>query len=313
MESRDFLAYINNPGAVDAKSLKQFEELQKDYPFCQTAHLLYALNLYAEEHPQYPVQLKRASAYAADRRQLKRLIDRYRLTHPKTEISSKPAIRVNPAAPAKSVVPHKPTVHPKPIEPPKPASPVQLPPPLHRSTTAPPHHGTTAPPPLRIGFKPVIPGSEDHKDENTLREKLLEIVHQRLKEIAEEHGEYRETDPMAEPVIPLVELSYKRRVKFSVEAPGPLSKEELIEKFIREEPRISSPRTVFLKPSQPTLKDAREEDEIVSETLAILYYKQGSTGKSIRIYEKLCLLFPEKSSYFAARIEELRVKQQSDN
>lgn len=295
MESRDFLAYINNPGAVDAKSLKQFEELQKDYPFCQTAHLLYALNLYAEEHPQYPVQLKRASAYAADRRQLKRLIDRYRLTHPK------------------SVVPPKPTVHPNPIEPPKPASPVQLPPPLHRSTTAPPHHGTTAPPPLRIGFKPVIPGSEDHKDENTLREKLLEIVHQRLKEIAEEHGEYRETDPMAEPVIPLVELSYKRRVKFSVEAPGPLSKEELIEKFIREEPRISSPRTVFLKPSQPTLKDAREEDEIVSETLAILYYKQGSTGKSIRIYEKLCLLFPEKSSYFAARIEELRVKQQSDN
>ena len=295
MESRDFLAYINNPGAVDAQSLKQFEELQKDYPFCQTAHLLYALNLYAEEHPQYPVQLKRASAYAADRRQLKRLIDRYRLTHPK------------------SVVPPKPTVHPNPIEPPKPASPVQLPPPLHRSTTAPPHHGTTAPPPLRIGFKPVIPGSEDHKDENTLREKLLEIVHQRLKEIAEEHGEYRETDPMAEPVIPLVELSYKRRVKFSVEAPGPLSKEELIEKFIREEPRISSPRTVFLKPSQPTLKDAREEDEIVSETLAILYYKQGSTGKSIRIYEKLCLLFPEKSSYFAARIEELRVKQQSDN
>ena len=295
MESRDFLAYINNPGAVDAKSLKQFEELQKDYPFCQTAHLLYALNLYAEEHPQYPVQLKRASAYAADRRQLKRLIDRYRLTH------------------SKYVLPPKPTVHPNPIEPPKPASPVQLPPPLHRSTTAPPHHGTTAPPPLRIGFKPVIPGSEDHKDENTLREKLLEIVHQRLKEIAEEHGEYRETDPMAEPVIPLVELSYKRRVKFSVEAPGPLSKEELIEKFIREEPRISSPRTVFLKPSQPTLKDAREEDEIVSETLAILYYKQGSTGKSIRIYEKLCLLFPEKSSYFAARIEELRVKQQSDN
>ncbi|MFC2101543.1 hypothetical protein ACFLS7_00950, partial [Bacteroidota bacterium] len=82
MENTEFLAYVNNPVAVDAQSLKQLEELQREFPFFQTAHLLYALNLFAEEHPQYAVQLKRASAYAADRRKLKHLIDRYRIIHP---------------------------------------------------------------------------------------------------------------------------------------------------------------------------------------------------------------------------------------
>ncbi|NQV01613.1 MAG: hypothetical protein HQ542_03135, partial [Bacteroidia bacterium] len=128
----------------------------------------------------------------------------------------------------------------------------------------------------------------------------------------EEHGEYQETYERAKVELPPVEMSNKPRVTFSVESPGSLSKKELIEKFIREEPRISSPRTVFLKPTHTVSRDSQEEDEIVSETLAILYHKQGNTGKSIRVYEKLCLLFPKKSSYFAARIEELRAHQQSD-
>ncbi|NQV02724.1 MAG: hypothetical protein HQ542_08770, partial [Bacteroidia bacterium] len=134
MESREFMAYINNPVTVDELSLKQFEELQKDYPYCQTTQLLYALNLYAEEHPQYAVQLKRASAYAADRRQLKRLIDRYRITHPK------PAAPTKPAAPPKSVK------TPPPAPPASPAPP-SLSTPRHHFATSPPHHLTTAPPP----------------------------------------------------------------------------------------------------------------------------------------------------------------------
>ncbi|MFC2102484.1 hypothetical protein ACFLS7_05775, partial [Bacteroidota bacterium] len=147
----------------------------------------------------------------------------------------------------------------------------------------------------------------------SLREKLLEIVHRRLNEIAEERGESPDLFPTSNAPLPSESVSGKQRVTFSVESPGPLSKEELVEKFIQDEPRISSPRKVFLKPSQPTSRDLNEEDEIVSETLAILYYKQGNKGKSIRVYEKLCLLFPEKSSYFAARIEALKTQEHPDN
>ncbi len=51
-----------------------------------------------------------------------------------------------------------------------------------------------------------------------------------------------------------------------------------------------------------------EDFEIVSESLAQLYYQQGYLEKSLRMYEKLILKYPEKSIYFAPVIQELKNK-----
>lgn len=49
-----------------------------------------------------------------------------------------------------------------------------------------------------------------------------------------------------------------------------------------------------------------EEKEIVTETMAEVWVKQGNIEKAIYTLNKLSLLNPSKSHYFAARIEQLK-------
>jgi hypothetical protein len=49
-----------------------------------------------------------------------------------------------------------------------------------------------------------------------------------------------------------------------------------------------------------------EEREVVTEAMAEVWEKQGNREKAIAIYNKLSLLEPAKSTYFAAKIEELK-------
>jgi tetratricopeptide (TPR) repeat protein len=51
-----------------------------------------------------------------------------------------------------------------------------------------------------------------------------------------------------------------------------------------------------------------EDHEIASETLALVLSTQGHYEKAISMYERLCLQYPEKSSFFAAKIEMLKKK-----
>lgn len=49
-----------------------------------------------------------------------------------------------------------------------------------------------------------------------------------------------------------------------------------------------------------------EDREVVTETMAEVWEKQGNNAKAIEIYDKLSLLYPSKSTYFAAKIEALK-------
>ena len=88
-----------------------------------------------------------------------------------------------------------------------------------------------------------------------------------------------------------------------------LSRKELIDKFIAENPSISRPKAEFYNPIAMAQNSIVDNSEIVSETLAKIYRQQGYLDKALEIYEKLSLLFPEKSSYFAAQIEEIKESQ----
>lgn len=58
-------------------------------------------------------------------------------------------------------------------------------------------------------------------------------------------------------------------------------------------------------PPKVVIQSITENKEVASETLAKLLVLQGQSKKARQMYEQLMLLFPEKNSYFAAKIEEL--------
>lgn len=82
--------------------------------------------------------------------------------------------------------------------------------------------------------------------------------------------------------------------------------DSILDKFLRENPTISRPKADFYSPVNMARQSVEEDDELVSETLAQIYVKQGLYKKAIGIYEKLGLLNPEKLTYFAALINHLK-------
>ncbi len=83
------------------------------------------------------------------------------------------------------------------------------------------------------------------------------------------------------------------------------SKSEIIDRFIKNAPRITRSKTDFFNPVDRAKNSTVDKEDIVSETLAKIYHNQGNTDKAIKIYNKLILKYPEKSSYFAALIEKI--------
>ena len=87
-----------------------------------------------------------------------------------------------------------------------------------------------------------------------------------------------------------------------------LSKTEIIDKFIAENPQISRPKQEFYNPMIVAQTSVIDRENIISETLATIYLNQGYVEKAISVYQKLSLKNPEKSVYFAELIEKAKNK-----
>ncbi|MFN8252807.1 MAG: hypothetical protein U0V75_13140 [Ferruginibacter sp.] len=57
---------------------------------------------------------------------------------------------------------------------------------------------------------------------------------------------------------------------------------------------------------QALAEKSNAENEILTEAMAQVFTQQGKTAKAIELYEKLSLLNPAKSAYFAAQIDKLK-------
>jgi len=86
-----------------------------------------------------------------------------------------------------------------------------------------------------------------------------------------------------------------------------LTPADLIDRFIRTSPTIERLTPGNLQPVKDlSVESTEEHGKFITETLAKIYINQGYYSRAINIYEKLSLHYPEKSAYFASRIEKIK-------
>ncbi len=81
---------------------------------------------------------------------------------------------------------------------------------------------------------------------------------------------------------------------------------ELIDKFLKERPKIIPIKDKTIKPPEIIEQSVVEKQMLMTETLANLYVKQKKYDKAIQAFRILSLKYPKKSSYFANQIKEIK-------
>lgn len=131
-----------------------------------------------------------------------------------------------------------------------------------------------------------------------------EIVQEDIKAVEKNTKKVEKTPEPIKQTIPETEIIEDEKKK----------KAELIDKFIETNPKISPIKSdpITLPPIQ---FNSNQEDNtyLMTETLARVYLEQKKYTKAIQAYEILILKYPEKISFFADRISDIKILQQNNN
>lgn len=278
MEAANLITYIEKPETLQGEAVQAMEQLAAKYPYFSLTQCLLAIAYQNEDDGRYEKQLKKAASSIACRNNLRMfsMLARRRWEKRDTEEAD---INEHEEEQAPETSFFK----------------------FVASSEAqdPEIDGSVIPEKMFIIPEIDLSGSREKlsaelallEEKRKSLDELKAIVANRLKEIEEE----------------------KRQQEQEAEMPQKkLSRKELIDKFIAENPSITKPKAEFYNPISVAQNSITDKGDIVSETLAKIYEKQGYFEKAISIYEKLSLNNPEKSVYFAAQIERL-IESQTNN
>ena len=288
MQVSNFIKYIETPQAIDAASKSDVELLVKEFPYCQTGQMMLAIQLNGSNSILFDHQLKKTAAYCTDRNQL------FVQLHPKEKVESIVEVKVKPELPK-----NEPEI-------------------------------TAFKQEVKVVEKTIVEdvkpkGKEVDKELNSLEKQYLSaaISSTILLEVENEETVSQKPPAKVSPQqLPDFDegkghsfISWlkhynedEKETKVEVVLENRIVKQDLIDKFIQEDPKIQPKKTEFYSPTNMARLSVVDESDIVSETLALIYVDQGDYRQAISAYKKLSLKNPEKRSYFANQIKVLNQK-----
>ncbi len=349
MKREQFINYMLHPEELKGESAVALNSLLKEFPYFQSAQLLYLKTLHNEKSVHYQSQLKIAAAYSANRKSLYFLINgEPQKKEKKPEVAETFPIHENEVLETMEVQATAESIQAN-IE-------ISLPDVTTEANPAKEIITAEANAAESVPFYAPLAEETEHKETGSTEEKITLAFRSATPEIPELNTEVLSEalsaklsndlinlpekqalqDKNLAPAAPVVTTEIAAEIrneqhsfiewlkisqnpkntapeKNEVEVELKPEKEEkkiLIEKFISTEPRIVPKKQEFYNPINKARQSVMENDFIVSETLAKVYLKQGNFQKALKSYEILSLKFPEKSSYFAAQILKIKKLQQ---
>lgn len=309
MEKQLFKDLTVKPELLDAKTFQFLQDVCKDYPYMQIAQMLLAKNMDGGERVAFELQVKKASAYAQDRRRFQKLISAGYQPLKQIEVAEvreeKTQELVSPVIEATEVnhviteeADDKSNEAREEIK--EPTEPVISPGATDKEVAQETEDKKKEIVVIKVGpqepFIPLSPNPHPTGDLSTDQRKqlLVDQVQKRIKEIEEEKNQEKQS-----------EANQKSQEDKQRKTKKP-SYTHLIDKFIEEEPRIVAKKDLPPEVENLAVSSIHDDSQLVSETLALIYTRQGNFEKAIDTYEKLCLKIPEKSTYFAEKIKLLK-------
>jgi tetratricopeptide (TPR) repeat protein len=296
VDKNDFLNLLSNPSSITEEDVKELESIIKGHSYSSIPHFLLARYHQTINSSSKDRYLEVASAYALDRKILKNFITNENFQLP--EKSGVPFIQTSSATPfieeqlsdtAEEKLEKEQDVEDNTEK-------------IENSFMHQPFPEVEV-----IGKAPEI-NEEDLKQlkERLSSETASKITEEILSEVMSEEYDFfekvqKDGNLVVEKTPEVPEAPVEQSEKETKE-------EDLIDRFIRLRPSLIRPTPNVEKDNQEDLaeKGLTYETEIVSENLAVILAKQGKTEKAIDIYKKLIWKYPQKKSYFANRIEELK-------
>ena len=292
MNTYEFTYLLNKPNAIKDKHTLGLEKIVNEFPYFQSAKALLLKGLYNQESFQYNPALRKTAAYTTDRSVLFDFITSGNFAPvQKLFIEEKEAfineIKVNDLE-IVTVISSKTenktetsTLEQSIVNSIKEAG-------IDETISNNKEIITTVSEKLNIG-KPL----DFSKDEKHSFQEWLQLAN--FSPIKREKEEIQEKiKPISNTVDPLKQ-----------------KKIALIDRFIENNPKISPVKEMSKIAHIP--EQTQDQSYLMTETLAKVYLEQKKYQKAIQAYEILILKYPEKSTFFADRISDIRVLQQNNN